>query len=321
MKEGLCPICGSADIVEYYRGVSDYMTGEKFDVSRCRACDVGFTNPQPRSMEKYYPRKYRRYNNVVQAVLGTLYRLRVSRWDRLFRTPGSALEIGCGDGLMLDALRKKGWTVAGTERTEEMADVARKNLGLKVHVGGAGQIPADEAYELIILFQVLEHLNDPLDTLKQCAAHLKPDGKLLVALPNLASWQSRYAKSLWFHLDVPRHLFHFSPTSLGHAMRLAGLAVTRTSFVSFEHDPYGWVQSILNKMTGDRNRLTRLLMRVDELSVRHLFSVAAASVLALPGLTLSWVSWLLNRGAIIQVACEHESNDARTASKSRSIDA
>lgn len=252
-------------------------------------------------MEPYYPAKYRRYNALVLILLKTLYNFQVLRWSRLFKKSGSALEMGCGDGLMLDALRRKGWMVAGTERTEEMADVARTTLGLTVYVGGLDVIPAEKKFDLIILFQVLEHLNDPVTVIQQCAGLLAPGGKLIVAVPNSGGWQAKYSGAAWFHLDVPRHLFHFSPRSLEYALNLAGLTIASVSYVSFEHDPYGWVQSILNKELDNQNKLTRLLMNLDRFTFGHILAIAQSVVLILPSLVASIVSWISRSGAIMQV--------------------
>ena len=306
MKRDTCPLCGSSEVSDFLREARDYVTGDRFDVLRCRRCEVRFTFPQPENIEIYYPGNYRRYTAWVLIVLKTLYNFQVYRWRKLFKKSGSALEMGCGDGLMLDALRRKGWMVAGTERTQEMAEFGRNTLGLQVYVGGLGEIPQGQKFDLIILFQVLEHLNDPVTVIKQCADLLAPDGKLIIAVPNSRSWQSRYSGASWFHLDVPRHLFHFSPTSLQYALNIAGLTISTIRYASFEHDPYGWVQSILNKEFDNQNKLTRLLMNLDRFTSGHIVALVMSSVLIIPGLFVSIASWLSHSGAIMQVVSSHK---------------
>ena len=310
MKQERCPICGSSEISIFLGDVRDYITGEKFTVSRCRACDVAFTSPQPENMELYYPAKYRRYSKWVLIILRKLYHYQTKRWSKFFTKPGTVLEMGCGDGLMLDALRSRGWNVSGTERTEKMADFARNHFGLQVYVGGLEEIPREKKFDLIIVFQVLEHLNDPVASLKQCADLLERGGKLIIAVPNFSSWQSRYSSSYWFHLDAPRHLFHFSPTSLRNALKMAGLKISSISYISFEHDPYGWIQSIANKHFNNKNRLTRQLMKLDRFSFGSFVLVLASMILAIPILILSMVSWTAHSGAIMQVvsSCSSDVN-------------
>jgi SAM-dependent methyltransferase len=157
-----CPTCGTAAFQTlHYQQAADYITGDVFSVLRCSQCQLISTSPVPENLEPYYPRSYRRYNFLILAILKTLYRVRVSRWNALFQKPGRALELGCGDGFMLNALRSKGWDVCGTERTDEMARFAREHFGLTVFVESSSHISHEQKFDLVILFQVLEHLADP----------------------------------------------------------------------------------------------------------------------------------------------------------------
>src|SRR5262245_38693340 len=169
MKPLTCPVCKSARIAAYLKSVRDYMTGTTFEVQQCEQCGVGFTVPPPADMDAFYPARYRRYTTLVTAALRTLYRWRVRSWARMREKPGTALEVGCGNGFMLDVLRQQGWQVLGTERTEESASYARSVLGLQVITGGLEALPKGLRFDLIILFQVLEHIADPLALLEQCA--------------------------------------------------------------------------------------------------------------------------------------------------------
>src|SRR5207247_839841 len=145
-----------------------------------------------------------------------------------------------------------------------------------------------------ILQQVLEHLTDPMDTLAKCARRLKPGGHLVVGVPNLASWQFRFSRQHWQHLDVPRHLGHFTPDSLRAAMEKVGLRVDNISYVSLEHDPYGWVQSTLNKLGFPQNLLLRWLSGEERGSLftpTGLLMVLVTLLLTLPSFVLALVSW------------------------------
>jgi hypothetical protein len=130
---------------------------------------------------------------------------------------------------------------------------------------------------------------------------LRPGGRLIIAVPNYASWQSRYARGGWFHLDVPRHLFHFTPAALARLLREAGLAPGDVHFASWEHDPYGWVQSIENRLGLASNTLTRSLMGLSPAPGRALALVLAA-LLTLPAAILSVASWMAGAGAIMEMS-------------------
>jgi SAM-dependent methyltransferase len=295
-----CPVCEEGEVAVLYPEARDYITKDVFSVLGCARCRISWTDPVPANLDPYYPRSYRRYNAVIIAILKFLYRRRVSRWNRLFSKPGRALELGCGDGFMLNALQSLGWSVYGTERTEEMAAFARKHFGLTVFVENSQPLPAGETYDLVIMFQVLEHLAEPMPQLKRAASLLSPGGKLIIGVPNFASWQAKFGRDGWFHLDVPRHLFHWSPSSMREAAERAGMQVDSISFTSVEHDPYGWVQSILNRVFGNRNRLTRLLMRAEPWRAGDLITLALAGLLTPVAFTLSVASWICGRGAIMQ---------------------
>jgi len=276
------------------------VTGDLFDVAICPGCGTGWTTPVPTDLDPYYPRTYRRYNAWVARVLALLYNWRVGRWCRLFPKPGSALELGCGDGVMLHALRSRGWEVCGTERTEAMAATARDRYGIRMYVDPEGPLPGRDRFDLIILFQVLEHLSDPVAALKHAAALLGDGGRIVVGVPNRGSWQAAFGGGVWFHLDVPRHLVHFTPAALAATAARAGLRVERVGFVSPEHDPYGWVQTILNRCAGNANRLSLLLMGAEPWRMRDLLTVVAVAVLGPVAVALAVASWPCRQGAVME---------------------
>ena len=296
-----CPTCGNNTPSLVHPEARDYITHKFFQVLECPECKLAWTSPVPADLEPHYPRWYRRYNPLVIGTLTFFYKMRVRRWCRRIEKPGSALEIGCGDGFMLNALRSHGWKVAGTERTEQMASFARDRLGIPVYVEPSNPIPPNEKFDLVVMCQVLEHLHDPVAQLCHAASLLSPDGIIVVGVPNFASWQSSYGKASWLHLDVPRHLIHFSPHSIDETAQRAGLEVRSIDFSSMEHDPYGWVQTILNRVFRNGNRLTAQLMRSAPWRYRDAITIFTALLLTLPSILLARISWLFQKGAIMEV--------------------
>ena len=106
-------------------------------------------------------------------------------------------------------------------------------------------------------WHVLEHLDDPIDVLIRLRASLTPDGLVLAAVPNFGSLQSRILGESWLHLDVPRHLSHFTKTSLIGLFERSGYRVEGVSFGELEYDVIGWSQGLLNRTMGDRNEFFR----------------------------------------------------------------
>jgi SAM-dependent methyltransferase len=295
-----CPVCAALDFTSIYDDAHDPITLDIFRVVQCSACGAAFTIPRPASLDRYYPRHYRAYGALVTRVLSTLYGLRVSRWVRLKPECAAVLEVGCGPGLMLTAFRRRGWRVFGIERNEAAAEIARQALGPNTIATSMEGLPADARFDLIVLFQVLEHIGEPVALLRKCERRLAPGGFLIVNVPNFSSWQSRFAGSQWMHLDVPRHLVHYTPKTMTRTLKCAGLTLSALSFTSLEHDPYGWVESTISCLTGRTNTLTRSLMGLDEFSPQVLFSwVLGATLLPLASL-LAAVSWAAGSGALME---------------------
>jgi len=297
----ICPVCQSSATQLLYSNAADYVTRDMFSVCQCSTCGVAFTAPKPDDIGRYYQKQYRRYVGVILYILKTLYGIRSRQWSAMFSQPGAVLEVGCGDGYMLNSLREQGWNAVGIERTPEMAEFARTQLGLEVYSTGVRDIPEHQKFDAIILFQVLEHIAEPTAMLQDLAERLTPNGKLIIGVPNFDSWQRVFAGKNWFHLDIPRHLIHFSPHSLEQALQSVGMTTERIRYASVEHDPYGWLQSVLNALFGNNNHLTRVLMRMDGLSVRGVLSLVFAVVFFIPAVVCSLISWIMKKGAMMEV--------------------
>ncbi len=305
-----CLLCQSSDTV-HFLDARDHVSGRMFELRRCRKCGFVFTWPQPPDLNEYYPAYYRQYHPLILRLFQFLQQTRTGGWTRQLGKPGRALEVGCGEGWMLATLRRRGWRVAGLERTAASGRFAATHLGLPIVVGGLESLRPGARFDLIILHQVLEHLSQPMQTLQACSRLLTPGGRIIIEVPNLASWQFHFAGPHWVHLDVPRHLGHFTPDTIRFALEQAGLQVECFGFVSVEYDPFGWVQAVLNQMGFPQNLLLRWLAgawRGDRArkepavwSPKGLAIGLVALVLAVPSFLLSVISWLARAGAIMEV--------------------
>jgi SAM-dependent methyltransferase len=300
-----CPLCGGNKLRTIYADARDPITRDSFPVVECTVCHMVHTAGVPDCLDRFYPARYRAYGPIVTRFLDALYNLRVSRWARLKAGGGSILEIGCGSGLMLAAFKRRGWRVLGIERNENAAEIGRHSHHVEIVSNPVETLPLDAQFDLIIMFQVLEHVRDPIRLLNECAKRLSPKGYLLANVPNFSSWQSKFAEATWFHLDVPRHLNHFTPQTLDAALERAGLRLAHLSFASLEHDPYGWVESTLNRITGHSNTLTRFLMGIDPIGPAALFSLAFGLVLSPLAMVVAGVSWIAKQGALLEAIATH----------------
>lgn len=285
----------------------DYVTGEVFAVVQCGSCGFARTDPTPADIGPYYQQRYRRFNALTVSVLRRLYARRVDGWRAHLPAPGVALEVGAGSGWMLRALRDAGWRAFGSERSVGAAVVARAS-GAPVFVGDLGAVREAPVVDLVVMFHVLEHLADPLAALRAVAMRLRPGGTVILGLPNIASWQSGVTGPHWRHLDVPRHLCHFTPASIERALAASGLRMTRLDFRSFEHDPFGWVQSVLDLLGFEQGILLKVLEGDPRRSGR--LAALAAVALSLPlgalGMLVALASWAFRRGAVMEVFAVRE---------------
>jgi len=193
-----------------------------FAVVQCNDCGLCFTNPRPTapSMSQFYTSDYRPHR------LKTDRRNRKRRAvSRLIRSapelspPASGgrrlLDFGCGSGDFLARMHADGWEVTGVDASLSAVNVVRRQLGLSAVVGSLPHPELEgERFDLITMWQALEHVHQPLHVLAAAYRLLKPRGRLVIAVPNIDSLPFRWFGHAWYGLDLPRHLSHFAPWTL-----------------------------------------------------------------------------------------------------------
>jgi SAM-dependent methyltransferase len=219
-----CPLCKSVGLAELLVAPDRYhKRSELYHLQQCKTCScVWLSNaPQPEEMAFHYgPDYYREIATAGEAP---------ERWRKQcnvisrYKQSGDILDIGCSSGGFLGTLKGRSWRLYGIEIAETMAARARAKTGAQVFVGDAVTAPfASESFDVVTCFDVLEHVYDPLGLLKKAHEWLKPEGIFYTMLPNINSWEARMLGSYWYGLELPRHLFHFSPESLRFSMESVG---------------------------------------------------------------------------------------------------
>jgi 2-polyprenyl-3-methyl-5-hydroxy-6-metoxy-1,4-benzoquinol methylase len=146
------------------------------------------------------------------------------------RKMGRILDVGCSNGAYLAALRSQGWEVEGIEMDGVAADYAINERRLKVTTGDAESVLArlpDQSYDVVTMWHLLEHLFDPAAALANARRILRPGGMLMLEVPNFAATLAGIFRKNWFALDVPRHLYHFTPDTLRALLMHAGMQPRR----------------------------------------------------------------------------------------------
>ncbi len=170
------------------------------------------------------------------------------------------LDIGCGSGQFLARVARGGHEIHGTELSAATGRRASRVPGLHLHLGElrAESFPGG-FFDLISIWHVLEHLPDPDRILSLCHEWLGDGGALLVAVPNVDSWQARLFGGAWLHLDPPRHLHHFGRESLQGTLARAGFRIERIGTLSWEQNLYGVLQSAMNAIGFPRDEFYEAL--------------------------------------------------------------
>ena len=132
---------------------------------------------------------------------------------------GRLLDFGCGSGSYLWRMHRQGWKVIGVDPSAAAVDYVRHELGLPALVGSLPHEDLHDGYfDVITMWQSLEHVHWPMEVLRAARRLLAPGGKLIVAVPNIDSLPFRWFGQTWIGLDLPRHLSHFAPSTLTHML-------------------------------------------------------------------------------------------------------
>lgn len=148
-----------------------------------------------------------------QEMFNNIFLRRVKLIEKIFSEPGSVLEIGSSRGLLLYQLKQKGWNVCGIEPSKSAASDAEEK-GVKTLNEKFNRVSLEEKFDLVILNHTLEHLDNPLETIKEVKGILKPRGLVLIDVPNFGSLSSKLQKENWPLLLPKEHLWHFTFKSL-----------------------------------------------------------------------------------------------------------
>jgi len=139
------------------------------------------------------------------------------------------LDVGCGDGTLLQRMRARGWHVAGVETDPAAAGQARRRLDdAAIHAGPLAEAPfPEDFFDAVTLYHVIEHLTDPSLDLARCHSLLRPGGRLVLSTPNSQSLGRQRFERDWLHWDPPRHLRIFDAPSLCAALQEVGFRIDR----------------------------------------------------------------------------------------------
>ena len=254
----VCLVCGCTQFRRMF-AATDRLYGateREFQVVACEGCGLMRLAPQPAPEEltHYYPRNYWYAPDAsLAARLEQRYRRLVLRDHVRFVSraliecgeSGPLLDVGCGGALLPRMLRERGHSAVGLDSSPEAAALAWNTNGVPVVCGDLTQAPLPPGTcAAVTMFHVLEHLYDPRAYLESARELLQPNGRLIVQVPNAASWQFRLLGPRWNGVDVPRHLTNFRARDLEMLLSATGFTVLRRKYFSWRDNPAGLASSL-----------------------------------------------------------------------------
>ena len=206
-----------------YLKVSDHsVSKESFDLLFNEEYEILKTHPQP-SLEKlpsYYESedyishtdsKRTLFEKAYHLVKGNALNNKVNLITKLVPQKGIVLDIGSGTGDFLMTAKNSGWEIKGIEPNPKAKQIA---VSKGVFFEEALENIADNSIDVITMWHVLEHVPNLEEQFTQLKRIVKPNGYIIIAVPNYKSFDAKYYKSFWAAFDVPRHLWHFSKTAI-----------------------------------------------------------------------------------------------------------
>jgi SAM-dependent methyltransferase len=237
-EEANCLLCGGQNY-SWLVEAPDRSSGSKglwFAIVQCQDCGLCFTNPRPSSnsigqfypAEGYPPHKLPDQRHKPHAWFAGWRSKRRGKERHVLAWYGRGrlLDFGCGGGSFLKRMGGLGWQVTGLDTSATTVCRVRADLGVRVLIGS---LPHPElhtdSFDVITMWHSLEHVHQPREVLQEAHHLLAPEGKLLIAVPNIDSLAYRWFGPDWYGLDLPRHLTHFTPMTLSLMLERTGFRI------------------------------------------------------------------------------------------------
>ncbi|MEY2898676.1 MAG: hypothetical protein RL138_729 [Bacteroidota bacterium] len=224
-----CNLCGASSSTTYYKDGN-------WSIVKCDVCQHTYTNPRPTAsaLPSYYTedyfqderhkKKFYHADGSPKAVADS-YLNRVADVENFCEARGRVLELGAARGAFLKVLQDRGWEVHGVEISADAVALAKTQNNLQIHCGVLEDYQSDLKFDVVCMYQTLEHVLTPDYVCKRSAELLKQGGKLIIEVPNRNCFEMKWSKRRKvLSYDLPRHISHFSPDILAKHLKGVGFS-------------------------------------------------------------------------------------------------
>ena len=221
-----CPLCQSSAIKKRFACVDEFATGEQFDIFECTACGLAFTQnvPDEKEIDRYYESPtYISHSNTSKGIVNRVYHIvrrimlqkKARKVEKLTGLKsGKLLDYGAGTGHFARLMETRGWSVTAIEKNGKARELALKEFGFEMLPVEALSIIKDKELDVVTMWHVMEHIQEPDRMWDELHRILGDKGIAIIAVPNSASYDALKYKEHWAAYDVPRHLWHFTPSTI-----------------------------------------------------------------------------------------------------------
>lgn len=254
---------------ELYKGLKPFMSCKDYTVSQesyelllNKDYDMMVTLPVPSDLENYYKSEdYISHTNVNKSVIDKIYQTvrkrtlqnKLALINSFNFTDKKLLDIGSGTGDFLATCKNDNWNVFGVEPNKDAGKIST-NKGVSVITDI--YLLKENSFDVITLWHVLEHVENLLEYIEILKSKLSPNGVLIIAVPNYKSFDANHYKEFWAAFDVPRHLWHFSQTSIKKLFANVSMKVEKT--IPMKYDSY-YVSLLSEKYKSGRTNFLKAL--------------------------------------------------------------
>lgn len=306
-----CPICKN-NSQKFFTKNYDVLNKKNYKIFKCSICLHKNTkindkqNIQLLYNENYYGKNNKKFKNFFEKVSILLRNLRIKNFLSIKNK--KILDIGFGRGIEISILQKKNQTY-GVEITSKYFKNLRK-IGVKTFLNKNLNLKMfkNEFFDYIFMWHNLEHQKDINSLIKKIYKILKPKGYLIIEVPNSESMQARLDKKHWLYWDAPRHINHFSITSISKLLLNYGFRIRNIKTFSIEYGPFGMTNTIMNFFSKKKNYLYRIILNnnIDNPKKSLYFSIIITSFIILPFSLLFEIvlSFLFKAGSVINITAQ-----------------